>query len=355
MKRKELSSIKAVITLVPAAFFLIVALAPVFSTLAVKGVTDIFPIILSSLRSLLPVIILFLVNFIFLCPKYLFVKGKRKWFYIVNSAMILGWRAYMTIKSMRTEIPPEVTEALKNINLVYLKVYANLLNILVSCIVVGIAVVLRYIFQTFDLRYKLEVEKRNAAEAELSWLKNQLNPHFLFNVLNNISSLAVIDPDRAQESIAQLSNLLRYVLYESNKDFVPLSSEVGFIQDYIDLMKLRCNENTKVEVSIDIPSGGAVIAPMLFISLIENAFKHGVNTRMESRICVLMKAVGKDLEFRCTNSLFEKPKTDLSGSGIGLNNTSKRLELIYPDRHELTCGPEGDKYVAELKIKGIFS
>jgi len=152
---------------VPAAFFLIVALAPVFTTLAVKGVTDIFPIILSSLRSLLPVIILFIVNFIFLCPKYLFVKGKRKWFYIVNSVMILGWRAYMTIKSMRTEIPPEVTETLKNINIVYLTVYANLLAILVSCIVVGIAVVLRYIFLTFDLRYKLEVEKRNAAEAEL--------------------------------------------------------------------------------------------------------------------------------------------------------------------------------------------
>ncbi|GEM_PF-1659140 len=151
----------------PAAFFLIVALAPVFTTLAVKGVTDIFPIILSSLRSLLPVIILFIVNFIFLCPKYLFVKGKRKWFYIVNSVMILGWRAYMTIKSMRTEIPPEVTETLKNINIVYLTVYANLLAILVSCIVVGIAVVLRYIFLTFDLRYKLEVEKRNAAEAEL--------------------------------------------------------------------------------------------------------------------------------------------------------------------------------------------
>lgn len=151
----------------PAAFFLIVALAPVFTTLAVKGVTDIFPIILSSLRSLLPVIILFLVNFIFLCPKYLFVKGKRKWFYIVNSVIILGWRACMTIKSMRTEIPPEVTETLKNINIVYLTVYANLLAILVSCIVVGIAVVLRYIFLTFDLRYKLEVEKRNAAEAEL--------------------------------------------------------------------------------------------------------------------------------------------------------------------------------------------
>ncbi len=195
----------------------------------------------------------------------------------------------------------------------------------------------------------------NAAEAELSWLKNQLNPHFLFNTLNNISSLAVIDGNKTQDSIAQLSDLLRYVLYESDKEFVPLASEVSFMSDYIDLMKLRYGGKTSVNVSMDLPSGDAEVAPLLFISLIENAFKHGISSRLESFVDISMKADGEDLLFVCTNSLLEKPKTDLTGSGIGLQNMSKRLELIYPGRYEFNYGPKEDKYIAELRIRKIFS
>lgn len=320
---------------------------------------------LRSLRTFGPVVGLFLLNYIFLCPECLFVKGKRKWFYIVNIALIVAWRAWSVSKALN--FTPPVPEGFQHsmpgpdpdfnfhfhfrIAFIYQCLLHVLLNVLTVCLAVGLS----YIIRSIDINYKYEIQKRNAAEAELSWLKNQLNPHFLFNTLNNISSLTVIDGDKAQESIAQLSDLLRYVLYETDKEMVPLSGEVEFMKDYIDLMKLRCNGKASVNVTMVVPSGNAQIAPLLFISLIENAFKHGVNARMDSFLDISMKADGQDLVFECSNSMFEKPKTDMAGSGIGIQNMHKRLELIYPGRYEFNYGPQDDRYCSTLRIRNIFA
>ena len=184
--------------------------------------------------------------------------------------------------------------------------------------------------------------RQKEVEAELAWLKNQINPHFLFNTLNNISSLAQIDGDETQEAIMQLSDLLRYAMYETNKSKVPISGEVEFMRNYIDLMKLRCNEMTTVNSQFSILNSQLEVAPLLFISLIENAFKHGMNSNAPASIVIRLEQQDDTLVFRCDNTNNPKPTKDRSGSGIGLENTRRRLDLLYPGRYswEQTITPE---------------
>lgn len=203
--------------------------------------------------------------------------------------------------------------------------------------------------------YVLESEKKELekarSEAELQNLKSQLNPHFLFNTLNNIYSLIAINPDRAQYAVHDLSRLLRHVLYEDNQQWVSLDRELEFMKSYIDLMSLRLARN--VEVSVDFPSDGkgVQVAPLLFITLVENAFKHGTSPTEPSFIRIHLKVgEGQTVECRIENSYFPKKDSDRSGSGIGLENLRKRLLLLYPGRHTITTEREGDRFVAELRI-----
>lgn len=189
------------------------------------------------------------------------------------------------------------------------------------------------------------------AEAELAWLKNQLNPHFLFNTLNNISSLVQIDQDTAQERIGQLSDLLRYTLYESNHELVPVEGEIEFMSNYIELMRLRCNELATVEVDLRIPPKPMRIVPLLFISLIENAFKHGVNSRKSSFVRIRFKAEGDDLVFTCENSDHPKPDVNRSGSGIGLENLRRRLDLAYPGRYRYDQALRENSYFVQITLR----
>ena len=146
------------------------------------------------------------------------------------------------------------------------------------------ALAIRSITRLNEVEIQLQEVKQRNAETELQWLKNQLNPHFLFNTLNNISSLVYINADQAQDSITKLSELLRYALYESSKAEVPLSDEIEFMENFICLMELRCSDKVKVETHFDLSHPDIKIAPMLFISVLENAFKHGVSTHQPSFI-----------------------------------------------------------------------
>ena len=204
-----------------------------------------------------------------------------------------------------------------------------LLNIVIGALAIGI----RHFIRVREIKQQLKDEKAKNTEAELAWLKNQINPHFLFNTLNNISSLTQIDADAAQDAIAQLSDLLRYAMYETNKKTVPIQGEVEFMKNYIELMKLRCNDKTEVNVQWSIVNGQSEIAPLLFISLIENAFKHGVSSCRPSKINISLVQNGDELVFYCDNTNYPKDDADRSGSGIGLENTRRRLDLMYPDRY----------------------
>lgn len=317
----------------------------------------------SNFVTFTPLIALFFFNYYFLVPRCFFVKGRKAWFFIVNAVIIFGWRFYriFTMQYPPADVSepidkyaPDPAAALSMIRWGF--ILYHMLVVLIQHLVVGLAFGICHAVRNMDMRQALEDQKRQAAEAELSWLKNQLNPHFLFNTLNNISSLAAIDSAKTQDSIACLSDLLRYVLYESNKPSVLLSSELSFMRDYIDLMKLRLNSLTRVEVVTYVPTSDTQIAPLLFISLVENAFKHGVNARKESFIHISVSCEhGTDLVFRCENSLHDRPSSDMSGSGIGIQNMCKRLELIYPGRYEFVYGPQHDSYVATLTVRQLFN
>ena len=302
---------------------------------------------------LLPAFLVYTINYCILIPLLLFTS-KKKYFYIINSAIILFLIAIPIINNgFVPDVPQEVREAFPNAKFLWIAVGGIVLKIIFYAVMVAMPVGLKYVMRWNDEKHKMEEERRRNAEAELTWLKNQLNPHFLFNTLNNISSLTQIDADKAQESIGQFSELLRYALYESNVKKAKLSDETEFMKNYIDLMSLRCNEMTHINTRFDSFDENITISPLLFISLIENAFKHGTSSHKESFVKIDMGLDGDDLVFSCENSVHERRSDDRSGSGIGLENMTRRLDLIYPDAYTYKQYVENNTYIAIVRIHNI--
>jgi LytS/YehU family sensor histidine kinase len=160
-----------------------------------------------------------------------------------------------------------------------------------------------------------------------------------------------ISPEQAKKSIHSLSKLMRYMLYEANIDLVALSKEIDFLKKYIDLMKLRVSDKTEVSYSFPIEETGIQIAPLLFISLIENAFKHGVSASKESHIKISMTSDEKIVLLTIENDNFPKKTDDKSGSGIGLQNLQKRLELLYPNKHSFNTSVKDNRFLVHLEIE----
>jgi two-component system LytT family sensor kinase len=183
------------------------------------------------------------------------------------------------------------------------------------------------------LRKETEREKLNS---ELAFLKNQISPHFFFNTLNNIYSLVEINTAEGQKAILQLSKLMRYLLYESENGNTLLSREIEFMTNFVELMKLRLSPKVQLKVKFPKKYEDIEIPPLLFISFIENAFKHGISYKDPSFINIDMSVNAKDICFWCSNSLIGKSTNEIkTASGIGLENVKKRLELLFPDKHNL--------------------
>ncbi|MCE2616605.1 MAG: sensor histidine kinase [Phocaeicola sp.] len=302
-----------------------------------------FEFVFRTIQALYPFLIVYFVNFYLLAP-FLFEKKKYGWFVLANIGVIL--LANITVFFVDySNIPKEVPQ----FAILFGFFFIFILDFIVAFVAVGI----RSVLKVNEMRQMLQEEQQKNTEAELLWLKNQLNPHFLFNTLNNISGLIQIDPDAAQDSIAKLSDLLRYTLYESNQDFVPVAGEIEFMENYIDLMKLRCGSNTTVTTDFDIRNGSIKIAPLLFISLIENAFKHGVSNSKPSVIRMEMHTDGNQLFFLCENSNYPKDDKNRSGSGIGLDNLKRRLELLYKGKYTFEKILEDEMYKVTITLKNL--
>ena len=262
-----------------------------------------------------PMVGAYLLNFYLFIPLWWF--RHRIWqFCIANTVLIFLSNLHLMSNDI-SELPNYAQAGFSSFMII---------SFLLCLMAIGIALSIRYIMRQSE-------RKQKEVEAELAWLKNQINPHFLFNTLNNISSLAQIDGDGTQEAIMQLSDLLRYAMYETNKPKVSLDGEVEFMRNYIELMKLRCNEMTTVSARFDITDAQSEVAPLLFISLIENAFKHGMDSNAPATIDIRLKQEDSTLVFTCDNTNNPKPTKDRSGSGIGLENTRRRLDLLYPGRY----------------------
>jgi hypothetical protein len=195
---------------------------------------------------------------------------------------------------------------------------------------------------------EMEKEKLNS---ELAFLKNQISPHFFFNTLNNIYSLAGINPADSQNAILKLSKLMRYLLYESDKGTATLADEIDFMNNYIDLMKLRMTDKVMLEISFPEKNTNISIPPLLFIPFIENAFKHGISYREKSFIKINMSVADKEITFSCNNSISNGKEETGNHSGIGLENVSKRLNLLFPGRHDLKIRRSEKTYEVFLDIK----
>ncbi len=294
-----------------------------------------------------PVVVYF-INFYLLGP-YLFFKRRHWWFVLINLVLILGLNYQFFLVYLNRDSIPNMPAMDTNM---WVGFFGGFLMFLVlNCMIAAIAIGIRHFIHTRQIRQQLIEEKAKNTEAELAWLKNQINPHFLFNTLNNISSLTQIDPDAAQDAIAQLSDLLRYAMYETRKDVVPLQGEMEFMRNYVELMKLRCSEKTEVNSTFNVQRSTLEIAPLLFISLIENAFKHGVSSNRDSRIDIGLTADEQQLIFTCDNTNYPKTDSDRSGSGIGLENTRRRLDLIYKDRYTWEQTLEDNIYKVKITIK----
>jgi two-component sensor histidine kinase len=217
--------------------------------------------------------------------------------------------------------------------------------------VAGTSVAIKVTMRWYEAQAKMAVLKKEKAAVELQQLKSQLNPHFLFNSLNNIYALIAFNPRSAQLAVHNLSDMLRYQLYEASKDRISLRKEVELVRDYCNLMKLRLTENVKLTLSLPENDEDIAIAPMLFITLVENAFKHGVSAAKPSRISISI-AVEEGRSVACTVRNTSFPKTDkgANGSGIGLENLCKRLELLYPNRHQWTAKKEKGEFIAQIRI-----
>ena len=199
-------------------------------------------------------------------------------------------------------------------------------------------------------RQKDNLEKQNL-KSELALLKYQINPHFLFNTLNNVDALIHESGEKASLALNKLSEIMRYMIYDSEKEKVLLTDEIKYIKSYISLQKLRIADEDKISFDISGNIDNIQIAPMLFITFIENAFKHSSLKKTENNIIIKLDVLENQIIFCCTNSLsFPRAEKDES-SGIGLELIKKRLELIYPKEYELKINKTEQTFAVHLKIK----
>ncbi|MEI6435278.1 MAG: histidine kinase [Bacteroidota bacterium] len=203
-------------------------------------------------------------------------------------------------------------------------------------------------FKTEHQKKEMEAEKLTS---ELAFLKSQINPHFLFNTLNNICSLARKKSDETENAIIKLSQIMRYMLQDSRDEKVNLEMEVEYLKSFIELQRIRLPESVNITFAVDGQPELINLEPLLLIPFVENAFKHGVTYQGDSDIIIHLKASEHSLFFCVTNKIVAPGNDEIEpGSGIGLKNVFRRLELLYPKRHTISVTNDGDHYFMELTI-----
>ena len=200
------------------------------------------------------------------------------------------------------------------------------------------------------IKYKAEIENKNLRN-ELELLKAQINPHFLFNTLNNIDSLIRKSPDDASQTLIKLSGMLRYMIYETRSELVPFDNEVNYINNYIQLQQLRFRNPHYIKYSVTNACGSVQIAPLLFIPFIENAFKHSSDTGNNPVIDIKLECSESAISFRCSNYYSLENTTIERTGGVGLENVTRRLELLYKGKHKLNISKEDRIFKVELRIE----
>ncbi len=289
----------------------------------------------------LTLISIFYFNYFILIPKFLLTKRYLVYIIIfiasIASSFLLSFVIFSFIGIDRPRI--------ENLDPAFSKVLpilrANGILMLIASIVTSISLV---------LGNKIKQVEQEKISAELSSLKAQINPHFLFNVLNSIYALAMKRSPEAADMIEKLSSMMRYSMRETQKDFILLEDELNHIQNYIDLHKVRLSEKIKLEYSVEGDANTLEIAPMLITPFIENAFKHGVNSEQDSDIRINILIDGEELYLNITNNKVNTQTTAIEKSGLGIENTKHRLLLTYPEKHLLKVKDTDKTFSVSLHI-----
>ena len=296
----------------------------------------------------LMLMIVFYANYLFLAPK-LFVAGKHRYDLLINLVMI-------TTFGIALHYWTDFANNLYGVHVRFDDAISDVTNILRDClnfaIFAGGSTALALARKWFTADQKLQESETARAKAELYNLRSQINPHFLLNTLNNIYALTAIDQERAQDAIQQLSKMLRHMLYDNQESSVALSDELQFLENYISLMKIRLSANVDVTFTHNVEVPGVRIAPLIFISLVENAFKHGISPTEQSFVHIEINASDHDINCRIENSNHPKSNQDRSGHGIGLNQVQRRLDLAYPNHYKWVKGTneDGTIYTSAIHI-----
>ncbi len=296
--------------------------------------------------------LMFYLNYYYLIDEFIFKRKRWIWFGVCNIVLIFGisigshiWQEFYL-----TNLVKDANDPTPRVSLIMFIMRDGIVLLLTVALSVAMKMVNAWSANERN-RIRLEAEKSNV---ELQSLRSQLNPHFLFNTLNNIYSLVGINAERAQYAIHDLSKILRYVLYDNSQNYVPMKNELDFTRSYIDLMKLRLSSNVTLSVSMPETADDILIAPLMFMTLVENAFKHGVSQTEPSFIDITIETEkhkkGTQVICRVRNSDYPKHDEDRSGSGIGIDNLRRRLDLLYPHRHTYISRRQNGEYYTELTI-----
>ncbi len=284
----------------------------------------------------------FYIDYLWLTPRY-FVTGHRTQFFVINTfiVILLGIALHLWMSLSHDMLGHNHREPPLILTIAF--VIRDIVNLVIAA---AIATLLH-----LALQWQTAEEARK--EAELSNLRSQINPHFLLNTLNNIYALTAINTQKAQEAIQDLSKMLRHILYDYQRSEIELRDEVEFLKNYIRLMKLRQGPSVEVNTSFHITNEQQKVAPMIFISLVENAFKHGVKPAVPCTINITIQANDKQIVCDIVNSNHPKTSTDRSGHGVGLELVRRRLELAYKGRYEWTHGVNDNQkmYHSTITIK----
>ncbi len=299
-------------------------------------------------------IVAFYINYLFLVPQFLLKKKHILYFVAVFvllalsvtfTEIILPKPDFANHLPKPKDFPPPRDFKGPN-NLRFRLGFPIFFNLIL--VVIGTAIKM---YLEWDKNTKLQKEIENQkSNAELHFLKNQLSPHFLFNSLNSIYSLTSKKSNEAPEAVITLSELMRYMLYQADSDFVMLKDELEYVQNYLKLQRLRIANNQNVTLNVRGDVAQQKIRPLLLISFIENAFKYGTDYKGNTLVKIEITVNQNNLHFNCVNLIGNK-KNDPANSGIGLQNTKERLQLLYPDQHSLEIQEADNRFMVILDLK----
>lgn len=325
--------------------WMVIILVPVLNSKMLEEVHVSLENILIAWLKIAPYLLIFIIHNSLIAPRLLLRKHRYVWYLVVN---LLTITAVFSLVAIYEKYAPYDTEPYILNGKASFTDLAIYWNILLGFFMTGLNMGIKLLYRSLRDEQQMEELKRQNLQAEMDYLRYQINPHFFMNTLNNIHALIDIDTEYAKSAVIELSKMMRYVLYESGSETISLKKDIQFIENYIELMRIRYDSS--IDICLDYPAtipNKVAIPPLLLIVFVENAFKHGVSYNHASFIHIRIGYLDDAVTAVISNSRHEKSRPGTTG--IGLENVKKRLALIYQDNYTLSID-DSDPAVYTVKL-----